>query len=234
MNEIVEALKNGLIVSCQAREGNPLQGPEYMVAMAEAASLGGAAGIRAEGPRDVAAIKKAIKLPLIGLYKVDHPGFDVYITPTWDEIKTIADAGADIIALDATIQSRPGNNTASDLINRVKKELGLLVMADISTEDEGIAAARAGADFISTTLSGYTPYSRKLVGPDFELIRNLAKSIDVPIIAEGRFWEPGEVVKALKLGVFAVVVGTAITNPWKITERFATKIKQEFRANSRL
>lgn len=228
MDARLEALRGGLIVSCQAAGENPLTGADMMAKMAKAAQMGGAVGIRANGPDDVRAIRAAVDLPVIGLYKQDHDGFDVYITPTWDSAKEIIDAGAEIIAVDATARPRPGGETLADLIEKIHGA-GRLVMADISTLEEGVQAAELGADFVGTTLSGYTPYSPQQEGPDFELVEALAAQVTVPVIAEGRYWTPEDVNKALELGAFAVVVGTAITNPWKITERFVSKLIREGR-----
>lgn len=225
MNEILARIEGGLIVSCQAAGENPLTGAHFMAAMARAAAMGGAVGIRTNGPDCVRAIREAVDLPLIGLYKQDHPGYDVYITPTWDAAQPIIEAGADIIAVDATLRPRPKGETLAGLIERIHAA-GKLVMADISTLEEGIEAARLGADLVGTTLSGYTPYSPQQEEPDFELVRALARAVSVPVIAEGRYFTPEEVNRALELGAYAVVVGTAITNPWKITERFVRKLRR--------
>ncbi len=220
MPDILAAIRGGLIVSCQARPGSPLRSPEIMAAMARAASIGGARGIRANTPEDVAAIRAAVGLPLIGLWKQDIRGFDVYITPTLAAAKAIAAAGADIVALDATLRPHPEGLDAGELIRAVKGALRVLVMADISTLEEGIAAARAGADIVSTTLSGYTPYSPQIKGPDLELVAALSRAVSVPVIAEGRISTPAEARRALDAGAYAVVVGTAITAPDAITARF--------------
>lgn len=213
----------GLIVSCQARVDNPLHGPVHMAAMARAAEAGGAAGLRANGADDVAAIRAASTLPIIGIAKRWTDGFEVYITPSFADASAIAAAGADWIALDATPRRRDGEPVAA-LIARIRRELGRPVFADVSTVEEGVAAARAGADAVATTLAGYTPHSRKTSGPDFELIRELVAAIAVPVVAEGRFWSPDEVAQAFALGARAVVVGTAITNPREITRRFARAV----------
>ena len=96
-----------LIVSCQARDDNPLTGSVYMQAMAMAALQGGADAIRANGAEDVAAIRSITNKPIIGLLKKDVAGFEVYITPDLESIKEIALAGADYIAIDVTHRPRP-------------------------------------------------------------------------------------------------------------------------------
>ncbi|MDH7481962.1 MAG: N-acetylmannosamine-6-phosphate 2-epimerase [Armatimonadota bacterium] len=222
---VIESLKGGLIVSCQAGIGTPLHGPKFMAGMAKAAEMGGAVGIRADGPVDIRAIKEAVRLPVIGIYKIHYPDAEPYITPTYEAAEQIAAAGADIIALDATNRPHPGDTSADELISRVK-QLNLPIMADISTAEEGIAAAEAGADLISTTLSGYTPYSRQTPDPDFQLIEELVKVVNVPVIAEGKIWTPEQARRALDAGAYAVVVGTAITRPWIITERFVKALRE--------
>lgn len=224
MNKIIQQLKGGLIVSCQAPEGTPLHGSAIMAAMAKAAEVGGAVGIRANGPDDIRAIRATVRLPIIGIYKIVMPGYDTYITPTLGAAKEVAEAGADIIAVDATDRPHPKELTAAELIAEIKT-LGLPVMADISTFEEGVSAAAAGADIVATTMSGYTPYSPQIEGPDFELIRRLSEVIRVPIIAEGKIWTPEEARHALDEGAHAVVVGTAITRPHVVTERFVKAMK---------
>jgi len=221
-------LKSGLYVSCQARDDNPLRGANFMVAMARAAVQGGASAIRAEGPTDIRAIKGAVDLPVIGLWKLDIEDYDVYITPTLESAEAVARAGADIIALDATDRPHPEGNTA-EFIGAVKNELGRPVFADVSTFEEGLAAAEAGADYVSTTMAGYTPYTEKTNGPNLKLVRDLAAAVKIPVIAEGRFWTPEQVAQAFALGAHGVVVGTAITNPRDITKRFFDAVPKEKR-----
>jgi len=216
-------LAAGLIVSCQARADNPLHGPVHMAAMARAAEAGGAVAIRANGAIDVAAIRAATRLPIVGIAKRWTGGFDVYITPDIADARAVAMAGADLIAIDATPRPRDGTKLA-ELVHRIKTELGKPVFADISTVEEGIAAARLGCDVVATTLSGTTPYSPRLPGPDLALVRALAAALDVPVVAEGRFWTPEEVAQAFALGAHAVVIGTAITNPREITARFVRAV----------
>lgn len=219
MSDILQQLKGGLIVSCQAEEGSPFFGPEYMAAFARAAELGGAAGIRAKEP-DLRAIRAACKLPIIGIDKVYLKGFDVYITPRFEEAQRIAAAGAGLIALDCTPRPRPGRVTMEALVARIKAELELPVMADVSTLDEALAAEQAGADVIATTLSGYTPYSRKTEGPDFDLLEAVIRGLHVPVIAEGHIYTLAEARAAISLGAWAIVVGTAISRPVELTQRF--------------
>ncbi len=213
-------LQPGLIVSCQAEAGSPLHGPQFMAAMAQAAVRGGATGIRTNGAEDIQAVKTAVAVPVIGIYKYVVMGYDVYITPDLKRVRTVVEAGADVVALDATLRPHP-EGTAAEFIKLVRAEFRLPIFADVATVEEGVAAARAGADYLGTTLSGYTTYLPDMGGPDLELVQELARATDTPVIAEGRYWTPELVKRAFDLGAYAVVVGTAITNPQAITKRFA-------------
>ncbi len=220
MNSIIESIKNGLIVSCQARPGNPLKSPDIMAAMALAAEKGGAVAIRADGPRDISAIKRLVHIPVIGIYKTE-PSPDIpYITPDFEHAKAIADLGVEIIAIDATLRHRPNGVDVAELIKRIKEELNVLIMADIATFEEGVAAAKAGADIVATTLSGYTTYSPFKDEPDLELVKKLKEAINVPIIAEGRYNSPEKLKEGIDAGAHAVVIGKSITNVTFSTERF--------------
>lgn len=224
MNKTIAGLRGGLIVSCQAAEDSPLHGPAFMAAMARAAELGGAVGIRANGPADIRAIKRSVGIPVIGIYKIRCPDSEPYITPTFKAAEQVANAAADIIALDATLRPHANGLSVEELIVLVQR-LGRPVMADISTVAEGVAAEKAGADLIATTLSGYTPYSRQGGEPDLDLIEESAALVHVPVIAEGKIWTPEQASKAINLGAHAVVVGTAITRPSVITERFVKALR---------
>ena len=192
-----------------------------MAAMAMAAEQGGAKAIRANGAADVAAIRAVTALPIIGIAKRWDDGFPVYITPDFESAAGVAAAGADVIALDATARPRKGE-PVEQLVRRIRDELGKPVFADIATIDEGRRAAESGADYVATTLSGYTDETadKRAAGPDIALIAALARVVHVPIIAEGRFERPEQVRAAFAAGAHAVVVGTAITNPREITRRF--------------
>ncbi len=209
-----------LIVSCQAHDDNPLRGSAFMRAMALAALQGGADAIRADGPADLRAIREVCDKPLIGLYKDWRAGWEVYITPTLEHAREIVVAGADIVALDCTSSQRP-NETLEGMIEGIHA-LGALVFADCATLDDGATAARLGADYVSTTMAGYTPATahRKGEGPDFLLLEQLVMATGKPVIGEGRFWTPEDVRQGFTLGAHGIVVGTAITNPREVTKRF--------------
>lgn len=215
---VLETLRGGVVVSCQAYPGEPMRDPDTMARVALAARDGGAAGIRAQGLEDLARIRSATDLPLIGLVKEGAEG--VVITPTLALALAVARAGADIVAVDATGRPRPDGSTLSGIVRSVHEETGRLVMADVSTRDEGLAAQDAGADLVGTTLSGYTPASRMRGGPDLDLVERLTADLELPVVAEGRVHHPHQVTEALSRGAFAVVVGTAITHPTTLTRWF--------------
>jgi N-acylglucosamine-6-phosphate 2-epimerase len=228
-SQLLTWLHGGLIVSCQALADEPLFGSEHMAVMARAAAQGGAVAIRANGPADIAAIRTTVTLPIIGLFKEDIPGYEVRITPTRSHADQIAQAGCDVVACDATRRVRPENLTVKQLIDHIHDKLGLPVLADVSTFEEGMAAADAGADFVATTLSGYTSSSPSQAGPDFELLRQLAVELhprNIPVIAEGRITTPELAAQALALGAHAVVVGGAITRPQWITAQFVNALRK--------
>ena len=212
------ALSSGLVVSCQASADNPLHGPQFMRAMALAAQLAGAAGVRANGASDIRAIRDACDLPIIGIRKV-FGAHDVSITPDFESARLVARAGADVIAIDATRRPRPVPIDA--LIRFIQQELGKRVMADVSSEEEGQRAAALGVDYVATTLSGYTRYSPQIAGPDLGLVRTLAASLPVPVIAEGRIRDAHDIIAVRDAGAFGAVVGTAITNPRELALNLA-------------
>lgn len=231
---IIEQLRGKLIVSCQALPDEPFFGTNFIVAMAKAAILGGAGGLRINSPEDIKAVRNALddgtKIPIIGIYKMRSPDSEVYITPTFDAARKIIEAGCDIVALDATERPRPGGETLAEIIHKIHQNYSVPVMADVSTCQEGIMAESYGADLIATTLAGYTPYSRpaKENEPDLQLISELVNVVKVPVIAEGRISTPQFAVEAFKKGAYAVVVGSAITRPHKIVSSFVKAITEYF------
>jgi len=224
--DIIKKIKNQVIVSVQAMPDEPLYKEDCMLAMMQSVINGSAKALRLAGKRDILNAKKHFNVPIIGLTKPDKLPNNwkevVYITPTFKEVNELIEANADIIATDATNRPRP-KESLLEICNYIK-EKNKLSMADISTFEEGIKAREMGFDIISTTLSGYTIHSRQdLKTPDFDLLENLVKELDCPIILEGRIWEPKEVTKAFELGAHSVVIGSAITRPQLITKRFCER-----------
>lgn len=220
-SEILQSIKHKLIVSCQALDNEPLYSSFIMERMAVAAQEGGASGIRANSPEDIKQIKKAVNLPIIGLYKVVYNDSDVYITPTMKEVDALMEVGADIIAVDATKRLRPNGQTLEEFFQAVKQKYpNQIFMADTSCYEEGVKAQEIGFDIIGTTMSGYTEYTKGTQLPNFDLMKKYVETLNTPIIAEGGIWTPEQLNTALNLGVWAAVVGTAITRPREITRYF--------------
>ena len=213
-------IKRKLVVSCQALPEEPLHSPMIMGRMALAAKQAGAAGIE-----DIIEIKKVTGLPVIGIIKRHYPDSEVFITATQQEVQALLATGCEMIALDATNRSRPNGEKLSDLLMQIHAA-NVLAMADCSTLAEAKAAQALGFDCISTTLAGYTAYSRQTKGPDFDLIVDLLKEIKIPVIAEGKIHTPEQLKKMFDLGVYSAVVGGAITRPQEIAARFIEEIKE--------
>jgi N-acylglucosamine-6-phosphate 2-epimerase len=218
---MLDKIKGKLIVSVQALEGEPLHDPFIMSKMALAAKEGGAHGIRSNSKQDIIAIRKEVDLPIIGLVKKTYNDSEIFITPTKKEVLDLIESGCDMIALDATMRKRPNGESLQDLVNFIHQN-NRLAMADISTFEEAYNAEKIGFDCISTTLSGYTEYSKKSDFPDYNLIKRCVKKLKIPVIAEGKIKEVSQLKRILKYKPYAVVIGSAITRPKLITERFAS------------
>lgn len=229
---VLGQIKNSIIVSSQAQINEPFYDETSMLSMIKSVVNGGAQGLRLAGVRDIKNTRALFpEIPIIGITK---PGIIpenykelVYITPTLEDVEKIAEAGADIIAFDATLRER--EVTVKEIIGKIK-ELNKLSMADVSNLKEGENACALGVDLISTTLSGYTQNCSKIFNvsknePDFELLENLVKKTKCPVVLEGRIWEPVQVRKGFELGAHCVVIGSAITRPQEIVKRYITKGK---------
>lgn len=226
-NGLLDALRGGLIVSCQSNPGEAFHDATSMAKFAASARSAGAVGIRAHGLDDVAQIHEQISLPLIGLWKTGDVEA-VFITPTLDHAVAIARAGAEIVAIDGTRRPRPDGRTLGETVSEIHGRTHALVMADVATVADGIAAASAGVDMISTALSGYTPETRGLNdGPDFDLVATLTDVLGLPVFAEGRIRTPEQAAQAIDLGAHAVVVGTAITHPRTISSWFVDALSSK-------
>ena len=213
-----ERLRGRLVVSCQAPRGGPLDKPSFIAALASSAVIGGAGAVRISGLANIRAVRRAVDVPLIGLVKRPTDHSPVYITPTIDDAVRVADAGADLVALDATDRTRPDGRSAQEAV-AVLVAMGLVVVADVDDLESGVAAGDAGARFVATTLAGYTT-RRVPARPDVDLVAELAVRTGRPVIAEGRYRSLGQVRAAFRAGAHAVVIGNAITNPTAMTARF--------------
>ncbi|WP_210608476.1 N-acetylmannosamine-6-phosphate 2-epimerase [Priestia flexa] len=226
---MLEQIKSGLVVSCQALEDEALYGADIMKKMADAVTRGGAVAIRANGINDILAIKMAIKVPMIGIIKREYPDSEVYITPTIKEVEQLVEAGVELIAIDATNRLRPNGVALQDFIKELKNRFPKQRwMADCATLEDCVGAEALGFDCVGTTLYGYTKetLNKKLYEHDFEFLKEVVAHVNVPVVAEGNVLTPEQAAKALEYGAHAVVVGGAITRPQQITERFVAAIKE--------
>ena len=213
INEKIENLKGKLIVSCQALPNEPLHSPFIMGRMALAAKIGGASGIRANTKEDIAEIQTQVDLPIIGIVKRDE----------------LMEVKPEIIAMDATISTRPEGKTLDEFFHKVKKKYPeQLFMADCSTIEEALHADELGFDFIGTTMVGYTKQSEgdKIEENDFEILREIVSKVNHKVIAEGNINTPEKARRVLKLGAYSVVVGSIITRPQLITKSFVEAIEK--------
>ncbi|MDD4371087.1 MAG: N-acetylmannosamine-6-phosphate 2-epimerase [Anaerostipes sp.] len=229
MNENIAKLKGKLIVSCQALPQEPLHSSFIMGRMAAAAKEGGAVGIRANTKEDIKEIKSVVDLPVLGIVKRDYADSDVYITPTMKEVDELMEVSPEIIALQATEETRPNGVTLDEFFAQVKEKYpNQLWMADCSTIEEAVHADQLGFDFIGTTLVGYTKQSKglKIEENDFEIIREIIKQVKHPVIAEGNVNTPEKAKRVIELGSFSVVVGSIITRPQVITKGFAQALEK--------
>lgn len=221
---MLEKIKGKLIVSCQALPGEPLHGSEIMGKMALAAMQAGAVAIRAQGIEDINEIKRITGLPVIGIIKRNYNDSDVFITATKYEVVELLETNCEMIALDATIRQRPKKEKIEELLELIH-QAGRLAMADCSTLEEAIIAEKMGFDCVSSTLAGYTPYSKKINGPDIELLKSMVEMISIPVIAEGKIHYPCQLKEVFNVGVHSAVVGGAITRPFEIAQRFIKVIQ---------
>ncbi len=224
--EVTQAIQGRLIVSCQATEGEVFHDPQLMARFAAAAVAGGAAAIRANGPADIRAIRGVTRVPLIGIQKVRHHDGLPLITPSFESAKALVEAGADMVALDCTVRGK--GSGALERIREIRERLKVPVLADIAEIAEAIAAAEAGADFVLSTLRGYTEETKYVQDFDPNFIRDLVSATSVPVIAEGRISSPDQARQAVAAGALAVVVGTAITRPSDIARTLAAAIESEY------
>lgn len=212
-------LKGGLVVSCQAPNGTAIDTPEFIAAQSLTVIQAGAVGIRAQGIANVAAVAKVTEVPIIGLVKRYLDDTPVYITPILNDVLELEAAGASIVAIDATERVRSGGVTLEKFMAEIRAVTKVPILADVDSIEAGLIAESLGCEAIATTLSGYTDKAAPKL-PNLELVEQLAKKIKVPIVAEGGFNRPEQVVQAFNAGAWTVCVGTAITNPYLLTKSF--------------
>lgn len=223
---MLQPLRGGLIVSCQAYPGEPMRHPETMAQVAASVAAGGAVAVRAQGLEDISLVADRVDAPVIGIWKDGDAG--VFITPTLRHCQAVLGAGADILALDGTLRERPDGLTLAETVRRIREESQAPIMADCDSLDSAFAAAEAGVEIIGTTLAGYTPARVTTEGPDLELLAQLVEQLpEVAVVAEGRIHTPEQARAAAATGAFAVVVGTGITHPTTITGWFDAAVRTD-------
>lgn len=221
--DLLDAMKGGLIVSCQVQHDDPVYSEEFVLKMAKAAQWAGAVGIRANSPEQIKLIKENVDLPMIGLWKIWHDDTDVFITPTLEAAKKVWEAGADVIALDCTAQITQEGKPAYELLPIVKKEIpDAVIFADVSNYEEAKRAVEMGADIVGPTLYGYTAQTKHIEQPDLREFARMCRDFkdQAFMVMEGHVYTPEDAIKCLYLGADAVVVGSAITRPHLIAKRF--------------
>lgn len=218
---LLQHVRYKLIVSCQALDEEPLHGPMLMAAMARAVASGGASGIRTNGVQEVEVIKKLTGLPVIGIQKVCNKQGEVCITPTFAHAMALVQAGADMVAVDCRAV-RPFGEPLEEIVPRIREELDVPVLADCQTLNDAKRALQVGVDSLAPTFG----FKENSIGiePDFVLLKEMV-ALGIPVIAEGGYWEPDQIVRAFQLGAWSVVVGSAITRPMEITKRFVQAVK---------
>jgi N-acylglucosamine-6-phosphate 2-epimerase len=217
------ALKGGLVVSCQVPTGTAIDTPAFISAQAQTVVQAGAVGIRAQGVENVRAVKKLVDVPVIGLVKRYLDTSAVYITPLLDDVLDLVQAGVEIVAIDATKRLRPNGVTLEKFMEQIREKTDVAILADVDSIESALLAQSLGCDAVATTLSGYTEIAAPEL-PNIELVAELAAQLKIPVVAEGGYHEQEQVVQALKFGAWTVCVGTAITNPYLLTQHFVNGI----------
>ncbi|WP_199422404.1 N-acetylmannosamine-6-phosphate 2-epimerase [Actinotalea solisilvae] len=220
--EVVDALRGGLVVSCQAYPGEAMRDPRTMVQVAQAAVAGGARAVRLQGVEDVRLGVAMLDVPVVAIWKDGDRG--VVITPTLDHARALAVAGARVVALDGTRRPRPDGRTLAETVRALRAEHDVVVMADCGSLGDALAAADAGVDLLGTTLAGYTDERERTDGPDVGLVAEVVAATGMPVVAEGRIHTPAHAAAVLAAGAHAVCVGTAITHPTTITGWFVAAL----------
>ena len=226
--EILTRLQHGLIVSCHVDDDEQDGTQDLLAYFARAAERGGAAGLRIEGVEHIRRIRPLTRLPIIGFVKGSYEDGSPLITPSAEDAEAVLAAGADIVAVDGSKRKRNDGTDGFIFFEQLRKRITAPLWADVATFREGIRAAEIGADVVATTLAGYTPGTTAMDyrTPDFALIHELSTALTIPVIAEGRIWEPDTAAKAMSLGAHAVVVGSAITRPQLVTEVFVNALRR--------
>ena len=227
--KLIESLKGGLIVSCQVKTDDPLYTDDIVANLAKCAVWGGAKGLRLNEPRNIAEVRPLTELPIIGLWKVHTEGCDVFITPSMEHVEAVINAGADIVAVDATDRPNVRGVKAYEIISEIREKFGdFPILADVRNGEEAQNALLRGADMVAPTLYRFGNAPKSTEDPDFgELSKMLEKCEGIgPVIMEGKIHTPEQAMESLYMGAHAVVVGSAITRPHLTALRFVNRIEK--------
>lgn len=229
MSAFEELIPRGVIVSCQLEPTEPLHTPQHCALFAQAAEAGGGTAIRAEGVANIQEIRATTRLPLIGCIRDSYSDGWMLVTADLNAVERLVRVGVDIVALDATLRMRPNGADGIRFLADVRKRYpDLLILADVSTFEEGVRAADVGASALSTVLCGRTKetYEQSLVAsPNLDLIYRLATTVRTPVLAEGFIWNTADASAAVEAGAYSVIVGGAITRPRVLTQLFVNAVE---------
>ena len=216
-------LNKGLVVSCQVPDGTPIDTPEFIAAQAKTVLQAGAVGIRAQGIANVKAVADSVSVPIIGLVKRYSESTLIHITPEIDDVLELEQAGATIVALDATGRMRANGLSFPAFMEELRSKTDIPILADVDTLEAALLAESLGCDAVATTLSGYTEAPAPKL-PNIALISEISKAVKIPVIAEGGFNRPEHLLQAFNAGAWSVCIGTAITNPYLLAKSFVQVI----------
>lgn len=226
--ERIESLRKGLILSCQVRETDPMYSDDIIVKLVACGEWGGACAYRINEPQNVKAVRAVTDKPIIGLWKINPDEADVFITPSMKEVDAVIEAGADIIAVDCTDRVNSEGVKAYEIIKEIKKKYPeVLILADIRNAEEAVRAAELGAHMVAPTLYRFSEDAKSTSEPDFRELAKIVEEIGdkAKVVMEGKINTPDQAIKALYLGAYSVVVGSAITRPHLTTLRYTTLMK---------
>lgn len=220
--DIIESIKGGLIVSCQVEKHAPGYREDSVISLAEAAIWAGAAGLRINGVQNILDVRKLTDLPIIGLKKVFSKDSDVFMTPTINDAIEVIESGADIIAVDGTDRLINGSK-ANMIISEIRMRFpNILILADVRDTEDALESIRLGADMVAPTFYRFKKDAKSTDQPDWEMFSDMCKKCNGLgyVLMEGKVWTVDDAIKSLYYGAHAVVVGSAITRPHIIAQRF--------------
>lgn len=219
-------IPRGLIVSLTPSPSSPWNRPDDIGRLAAVAQANGAAAVKVDGPDAIRAVRAAAPgLPLLAVSIQDLPGRAARITPTLDHARALADAGADVIELEADSQTRRADGQDIGELIATIASFGLPVKAGVGTIEDAHTATAAGATVVSSSTMGYPAKADAGPLPDLDLVSRLVGAVAVPVIAERGYATLDDVRQAFRRGAHSVVVGTAIVDPSGLTRAFAAVAK---------